>query len=335
MMKHKRIAVFSNSWSNEYIQKVLEGIRRGAAEDGVDIFFFTTYIYSFDEIGQNKCQLNIFHLPEPKEFDGAIMFTNTFNLPDEQERVCALFQRAGIPMISTEIEVPNMAYMGTENYGGVHELATHLIEVHNAKKIAFMAGIAGNVESDIRQHALEDALAEHGLKLYAKLQGDYGYYTASVLIREWLAEGKELPDAFVCANDHMAIGVASTLHECGYEVPKDVIVTGFDKISEAVASFPILATVSRGWESLGDKAYKELKKQIENPNPEFYEKYDSYFVPSESCGCEPTSEAVEERLEFVRSNYSNTVSSNMLEIFFHKFRIKHWQLINFSIFYSP
>lgn len=322
MMKHKKIAVFSNGWSNEYIEKVLEGIRRGAAEDGVDIFFFATYIYSFDEIGQNKCQLNIFHLPDPNEFDGAIMFTNTFNLHDEQERICALFQRAGIPMISTEIEVPGMAYLGTENYGGVHELATHLIEVHGVKKITFMAGIEGNEESDIRQHALEDALAEHGLKLYSRLQGDYGFYTSNELIKKMLDEGQELPEAFVCANDHMALGISAALHDRGYRVPEDVIVTGFDKISEASSSFPLLATVSRGWESLGDKAYKELKNQIENPNPEYYEKFDSYFVPSESCGCAPTKEALEDRLEVVRNNYANVVSSNMLEIFFHKFRIE-------------
>ena len=41
---------------------------------------------------------------------------------------------------------------------------------------------------------------------------------------------KKLPDAFVCANDQMAIFVLVFLEELGFKLPDDAIVTGFDNL---------------------------------------------------------------------------------------------------------
>lgn len=107
-MNHK-IAVFTNGFSNEFLELIITGLRNKAKADFMDVFVFVTYCSFSDHELQNKCQLNIFHLPDPEDFDGAIMLTNTYNFPDEQERVCARFQRAGVPMLSLEVDVPNMS----------------------------------------------------------------------------------------------------------------------------------------------------------------------------------------------------------------------------------
>ena len=132
---NRRIAVFTNGYSNEFIEQVITGLQNRAKEEGVDIFVFVTFCTANDHELQNKCQLNLFHLPDPRDFDGAIMLTNTFNFPDEQERVCARFQRAGVPMISLEVDVPGMSCVKSENYKGVRELAVHLIEHHMLKSL--------------------------------------------------------------------------------------------------------------------------------------------------------------------------------------------------------
>ena len=64
IMKKKKIAVFANGWSSEYLELVLEGLRRAAQKDNVDIFVFSTYISWGETDIQSKCQLNIFHLPK-------------------------------------------------------------------------------------------------------------------------------------------------------------------------------------------------------------------------------------------------------------------------------
>ena len=244
---NRRIAVFTNGFSNEFIENVLTGLQNRAAEDGFDIFVYVTYCSPNDHELQNMCQLNIFHLPEPMDFDGVIMLTNTYNLPDEQERVCARFQRAGVPMLSLEVEVPDMSCIKTENYKGVHDLAVHLVEHHKAKKFMFVNGIADNVENAIRRQALIDVLKEHDLELFDELHCDFGFYTSYCRMLDYLDAGKELPDAIVCANDNMALGITSALSERGYSVPEDVLLTGFDMIKEGQNTFPIISTVARGW----------------------------------------------------------------------------------------
>ncbi len=314
--KNNRIAIFTNGFSNEFVEHIVSGLQRKAKEDSVDLFVFVTYCSPGDHELQNKCQLNIFHLPDPDEFDGAIMLTNTYNFPDEQERVCARFQRAGVPMLSLEVDVPNMSCIKTENYQGVRDLAMHLVEHHNAKKIIYVNGVENNVENRIRRQALIDVLEEHGLELYNEFSCDFGFYTAYLQMKCFLEDGKELPDAVVCANDNMALGVNSALTEKGYSVPEDVLLTGFDMIKDGQHTFPILSTVSRGWDKFGEIAYDKLKYQMEHPDERFNEEYKSFFVPSESCGCPATEESLKNRFSAIRNAYLDNLQREIMDIFF-------------------
>ena len=54
---------------------------------------------------------------------------------------------------------------------------------------------------------------------------------------------RTLPDAIVCANDQMAIGVLRTLTAHGIRVPQDIAVVGFDDIFPASLCDPPLTTV--------------------------------------------------------------------------------------------
>ena len=318
---NKKIAIFTNGFSSEFIEYVVSGLQRKAKDDGVDIFVFVTYCSFSDHELQNKCQLNIFHLPDPEDFDGAIMLTNTYNFPDEQERVCARFQRAGVPMLSLEVDVPNMSSLKTENYKGVRDLVTHLIEHHNAKKIIYVNGISENVENQVRRQALIDVLSEHEMELFSEFHCDFGFYSAFVQMNNYIESGKELPDAIVCANDHMALGISSSLTSKGINVPEDILLTGFDMVREGQCTFPVLSTVSRGWETFGEKAYEKLMYQIEHPEERFTEVYDSYFVPSESCGCPLSEKARMLRLDKIRNNYFDNLQMSIMDIVFQQLQI--------------
>ena len=318
---NKKIAVFANGFSNEFIEYVVTGMQKRAKEDGIDIFVFVSYCSLISPELQNKCQLNLFHLPNPDDFDGAIMLTNTYNFPDEGERVCARFQRAGVPMLSLEVEVPNMSCIKSENYKGVSELTQHLIQHHNAKKIIYVNGIEGNVENAVRRQAVVDVITENGMELYDEFNCDFSFFSAYFSMNDFLESGKELPDAVICANDHMALGVCSSLNRHGYSVPKDVIVTGFDMIKDGQSTFPILATVSRGWETFGEKAYEKLMYQIHHPDERFTEVYDSFFIPSESCGCAASETAKKHRFNKIQNLYFDNLQNSSMDIMFLRLQI--------------
>ena len=318
---NNRIAVFANGFSNEFIEYVVSGMHKKAKEDGVDLFVFVSYCGLITPELQNKCQLNLFHLPNPADFDGAVMLTNTYNFPDEQERVCARFQRAGVPMLSLEVEVPNMSCIKTENYKGVRSLAEHLVDHHNVKRVMYVNGVKGNVENTIRRQALLDVLTEHEMELLAELDSDFSFFSAYKEMNQYLDDGNELPEAIVCANDHMALGVCSAINGHGYSVPEDALVTGFDMIQEGQNTFPILASVSRGWDSFGETAYEKLKYQIAHPDERFYETYDSFFVPSESCGCPASETAIKSRFDKIRNLYFENLQKNIMDIVFQRLQV--------------
>ncbi|MCR5511231.1 MAG: GGDEF domain-containing protein [Lachnospiraceae bacterium] len=315
-----KIAVFTNGWSSEYLSKVIEGIRTKAEPDGTDIFIFTSYLLWGEEGERRKTKLNFYHLPDPEIYDGVIILTNTFSGNDEIDTIKRMFRGKRIPVISTEVKIPGFGFVGTSNYEGVRELADHLIEEHGVRKIIYVSGIADNEENKIRQHALEDSMEIHGLEKPDVIHGDFEFYSTVQHVGEWLKRGEPLPDAFVCANDYEALGVIYRLYEAGIKVPDDVLVTGFDNIREGQTTYPMVASVSRQWDQMGENIYDLLKKMIDDYDPNFEVLYDSTFVPSESCGCKPSEQAVEYRLDSIRNQYRNSSVSDMVEFQFQEIR---------------
>lgn len=329
-----RIAVVTNGYSNEFVQHVLDGLKKRAAENDDDIFVFVSYLTPINNVQQNECQYNIFELPNPKMFKGAIVLANTFYLKQDQEAATAVFQKSNIPIVTLEESIPNASCISSENYKGVYELANHLIEEHHAQRIIYISGVQDSSENATRKQALLDSLSEHNLSLTEEINCDFSFYDSYSKILSWLNQGNELPDAFVCANDIMALGVNTALDSLHYSVPEDVIVTGFDMITNGQFSFPILATVSPGWEHFGELAYDRLMWQIEHPNEYITETHDSTFIPSESCGCCPTKKSIQLRNKKMKNLHFEATLSGIQDIFFQRLRLAELNVEKKKDFYE-
>jgi DNA-binding LacI/PurR family transcriptional regulator len=66
------------------------------------------------------------------------------------------------------------------------------------------------------------------------------------------------PDALVCVNDEIAVGLVRTLIGLGIDIPKDVAVVGFDDVSCARLSVPPLTTVRQPSRQLAQTLLKTL-----------------------------------------------------------------------------
>lgn len=317
----KKIAVFINGWSIDYIREVLEGIRAEAAKDGVDIFIFMTYILWDEPEEQSRCQLNIFHLPSPNDFDGAIVFTNTFNGLAELDRIENLFSKSGVPMVSTEVKVPGMSFVGADNISGMKELTNHLIKEHNVKDVVYVSGLAGNVECAIRKSAVASVLKEHNLTIRDDIRGEFSYANAMIALDNWIKAGNKIPDAFICANDHMALGVVSELNRRGLNVPEDVLVTGFDKMHEGRTIYPILASVSRNCYDVGQNSYQLLKNQINKNEGTKELMLNTSFIPGESCGCNPCDEDINLRKNRMMNIRADQAFQDLQDIMLQRLRL--------------
>jgi LacI family transcriptional regulator len=89
--------------------------------------------------------------------------------------------------------------------------------------------------------------------------GALGEEDGASVAREMCTAG-DLPDAVVCANDELALGLMVGLREAGIDVPTQVMVTGWDDVM--AARYAGLTTVRQPMRELGGTAARLLDELI-------------------------------------------------------------------------
>ena len=310
----KKIAVFAGGWSFEYVKDVISGIAEVAKQENVDVFSFVNYSLRWDAPAQCEAEFSIFTLPDLDDFDGIILLGNSFNLPMETEYFKEKIRNVKCPVVSVESEFENVPSVFTDNYAGMRELAEHIVKVHGVREILFIGGPEEHADSAERLRAVSDVARENGFDIPAEniKFADWGMSLAVEMALSWVNEHKRVPQAIVCANDIMAFSVTNTLKESGYDVPKDVIVTGYDYLMQMREFHPILASVSHEWESMGGKAIRMLLDKMQG-KPIGNTLLSTKFVPNESCGC-----CADTRTLYKDNTYFNLRDSIALDSHFRK-----------------
>ncbi|MCR5367757.1 GGDEF domain-containing protein [Eubacterium sp.] len=302
----KRIAVFTNGWNDEYLDFVLQGIYNCASEHNIDVFVFLEYT-SYDK-NQDiiSGELNILNLPQLNYFDGVLLLGNTLNTAGENEILRKKILETGIPAVSLEYEMDGIDSIRTENINGMKELVEHMITVHGVKDIYWVGGPADNTENQERYKTVVDTMAEHGITVDPEkvIDGRWSYAIVQDLMKDFLKSKKPLPDAFICANDVMAMGVCLALEREGLRVPEDVKVTGFDNLVSGSFFSPIIASVDRGWNEHSYQCAEYLFGLMEGKERKGDKVYNSKFDPGESCGCPMTEVDKKLQREACRRTYS-------------------------------
>jgi LacI family transcriptional regulator len=73
-----------------------------------------------------------------------------------------------------------------------------------------------------------------------------------------VAAGEPYPDAVICVNDPIAIGVLDTLRRAGIEVPGRVAVTGVDDTAYSTIAEPSLTTIHQPVKQMGDEVVRMI-----------------------------------------------------------------------------
>lgn len=79
-----------------------------------------------------------------------------------------------------------------------------------------------------------------------------------------LIKGNDLPDAFTCMNDPVALGAIKALKKNGYKIPEDIGIVGFTEMGVADLVTPPLTSVKQPTFEMGKVAAELLLQQIEN-----------------------------------------------------------------------
>lgn len=259
-MGKKRIAVMMCAISFDNQKKILEGIISYAKEADTKVFVFTNHInYEENELNKRGA-FQVMELPDFRRFDGVILAKNTIHYEPAAKQLLEHIKESGVPAVNIDEEADQIPNVRVSDYQAQKMLVRHLIEQHGKRDIAYVSGYLTNQEGRERYGGYRDALEEAGITCGADrvCSGKYDMESGRRAVRHLQESKAGMPEAIVCANDSMAVGVIAQLKEFGYQVPQDVAVTGFDgdRIGEYHA--PPITTADRSQHLLGYRAAQLL-----------------------------------------------------------------------------
>lgn len=296
------------SIDREYQQDFASGLASAGAKLGMDICIFNSQGHmnvaiSTSEVGESM----IYDLADLNDFDGIISMPATMGSDIAIKKLYDVLSTIkGKPHVSIDVIQEGAVTIQFNDRISMEEITEHLITEHGARKIAFVSGPLNSSVATERIEACRNVLKRHNLTLDDKLifDGQWTRIGGRNAAEKLLELGGELPDAVICGNDDMALSVIECLNEHGIRVPKDIVVTGFDALREAIMRG--LTTICRPIDRSARKAIEILNNWIEGEEPT-EKTYILSTIPifGDSCGCTQSMEHVNEKLRALGSERWN------------------------------
>jgi len=151
--------------------------------------------------------------------------------------------------------------VNADNRGSAVLLGRHLLD-QGARRISFVGDPDASPDVADRFAGVREAAAgTYGVELDVITSDGFGEESGAAVARAALARAHaDLPDAFACANDELALGLIDTLTIAGIDVPSRVMVTGWDDVM--AARYAGLTTVRQPMRALGGTAARLLDELI-------------------------------------------------------------------------
>ena len=231
------------------------------------------YSLKIFEISQEELKRNILLTYFSPEQITGIICIELFNA-DYLNMICDL----GIPTIcfdgpvGTGSTLMNCNYITMESIASILSIMKKLISL-GAHKIGFVGDKLHCESFYERWYGYCSALKDSGLpqddRICILASDDSPYNNPDWLISQ-LEQMPVLPDAFICANDYLAIHLISALKKKGLKIPDQVMVTGFDGTPQSALVDPPLTTVDTPGKVIGHLAADILMNRIANPDFPFF-----------------------------------------------------------------
>ncbi len=264
----------------------LNHLNAAAAKLGYKVMVFNSVAYSSDYYEEGA--KSIYSLINHDIIDVLVILSSTFTDKEIEKAIIAKAKAHGTPVILIDSEVEG-CFSIVNHYGAAFKaVIDHVIRDHGITDTFFLAGHKeDDPSSDFRIQCYKEVLAENGIPFSDDMMdhGEYWSVPAKKAMERLFARRDTPPGAVICANDHMATAVCEFLQEHGYNVPRDVIVTGFGFAASAQYFTPRLTTCKEDIECIAELTVKVADDALERHIPCSVYSHEMVPVISESCGC--------------------------------------------------
>ena len=288
-MDRYRIAFFTVDWNYDLVESTLHGLKQFVDDhEEVNLCIFDCFGKDINN-ARDHSEYAIFDLVDLDQFDGLLIQGNQIVLGPVRDAIAKRVAQSGIPAVSIDCPIEGCTVLGIDNRRAQHDIARHIINEHGARRLVYLTGILdnGSPEAHQRLEGFQDACNEAGLdpKDIEVIRCNWRTSDGLRVAERWHRDRLPLPDAFVCGNDEMALGLIEGLQKHGWRVPDDVLVTGFDNITSAELSRPRLSTISRDYSVMNYSAMDCLINKIKGIEKRDFIPFKYDVICSESCGC--------------------------------------------------
>lgn len=279
-------------WSEH---RFMSGVADFCRGEGLNLVFFVG-----EGLEETQPGKGLYKLIDPERFAGLMIGASLGRVSSIQAIEDFVRRFPGLPMVSWAVELPGIPTVLTDSSGGMRQVLEHLIQVHHYRRIGFIRGPLGQLESELRFCAYAEVLEAHGIALDPRWigQGDLSRGGGRAAMQQLLERGADL-EAVVSTDDPMAIGVMELLRERGLRVPEDLAVVGFDDIEEGRYAVVPLTTVRQSFYAAGRQAAQALSLLMRNERVPVRLTAPSSLLVRRSCGCFPVAGALAEDVPIV------------------------------------
>ncbi|MBO0961733.1 LacI family DNA-binding transcriptional regulator [Neobacillus sp. MM2021_6] len=246
------ILVLIPSISNPFYAEIINGIETIALASYYNILLCQT--------ASDPQRENIyFNMVKNKLADGIISMDPTIN----RQKLNELAEHHSIILCSEYEEGGSIPYVTIDHKLAAYRAVKHLIKLGN-KKIALINSDEKFLYARQRREGYERALKEFALPIRKEwiCHSDHLDFEQGVRAMRRLLQVKERPTAIFAVSDTLAIGALKEINACGLQVPDDIAVIGFDKISFSNMTNPPLTTVAQPMFKMGCTAANMLINRI-------------------------------------------------------------------------
>ncbi|MCM1307519.1 MAG: GGDEF domain-containing protein [Butyrivibrio sp.] len=288
---YKVIALCMTSFGDDYQVGILKKLCHDCEKNNVRIMVFTS-VTNLSEGGVNDIgEAQIYSSFDVNRFDAIVVMSETFKQDMVLNKLVGGALQSGVPVISVDREIDGCINIVFDYGASFEKIVRHIVEFHKVRTLNFIAGFRNNAFSDERIGCFRRVLEENGLEFDERrvLYGDFWSQPTRDAIEEFMASGLSMPDAFICANDVMAIECMRVLKGHGYKIPEDIIVTGYDGIELEKFYSPRLTTAEFDIDALGEAIFRSVHDSVEGQKTEDKIVISYRHRIGESCGCKAIS----------------------------------------------
>jgi len=180
------------------------------------------------------------------------------------DRLCKLeqpiiaFQEVGLRK-----ELPDICVIRQHDFEGGEQLARHVRE-QGARTFAILTPGILRPGATQRLRGMKKGLGRYADEKHCAIIpcGNMSFTSTYEAVRTFLKDNP-YPDAFMALNDHMGLTVLKILREDGLEVPRDVLVTGYNNMEFLMYADPRLTTITSRAYEMGTAAADAIMHRLE------------------------------------------------------------------------